>query len=162
MTRTEGLDKAKADAMTCAHPDSARKRRRADSVHGDRSLRRLRVLVIEDSPVTRKRLVDLINQSGAAEIVGCAEHGIQGIEMLIACRPDVVLLDLQLPGISGLDLIPTIKREQPRCVLIVLTCLADDATRARCLSLGADHFFDKATEFEKAIDLLKQLRGLAA
>jgi len=117
--------------------------------------RRPRVLLIEDSPIIRERLVDLIKQGNTVELVGCAENGVQGIEMLIALRPDIILLDLQLPGLSGFDLLPTIKREQPECKVMVLTCLADEATRERCMKLGADYFFDKATEFEEIIRVLK-------
>lgn len=117
--------------------------------------RRPRVLLIEDSPIVRERLVDLIKQGNTVELVGCAENGVQGIEMLIAFRPDIILLDLQLPGLSGFDLLPTIKRERPECKVIVLTCLADEATRERCMKLGADYFFDKATEFEEIIQVLK-------
>ncbi len=119
---------------------------------------RPKVLVIEDSPIIRERLVDLIKRSDTVELAGCAENGVQGIEMLIALRPDVVLLDLQLPGLSGFDLLPTIKRERPECLVIVLTCLADDATRARCMELGADYFFDKATDFEQISHVIKPKR----
>ncbi|MDW7980846.1 MAG: response regulator transcription factor [Verrucomicrobiales bacterium] len=116
--------------------------------------RKPRVLIVEDSPIVRERLVNLIKQADTVDVVGCAENGVQGVEMLIALRPDVVLLDLQLPGLSGFDILPTIKRERPECKVIVLTCLADENTRERCLKLGADHFFDKSSGLDQILQLL--------
>lgn len=118
-----------------------------------------RVLLIEDSPIIRERLTSLIKQGDTVELVGCAENGVQGVEMLIALRPDIVLLDLQLPGLTGFDLLPIIKRERPGCCVVVLTCLSDEATRERCMRLGADYFFDKTTDFEQIIRALKSKNG---
>ncbi|MCS7337074.1 MAG: response regulator transcription factor, partial [Verrucomicrobiae bacterium] len=97
--------------------------------------RRMRLMVIEDSPIVREQLAKLASKNEAIELVGCAENGLQGCQMFVALRPDVVLLDLRLPGISGFDLIRMFKRERPECVVIVLTTFADDLVRARCLNL---------------------------
>lgn len=116
--------------------------------------RRIRLLVVEDSSVVREQLAKLISKNETIELVGCAENGLQGCQMFVALRPDVVLLDLRLPGLSGFDLIRLFRRERPDCVVIVLTTFADDAIRARCLNLGADYFFDKVTQLDQVVELL--------
>jgi len=116
--------------------------------------RRIKLLVVEDSSVVREQLARLISKNDTIELVGCAENGLQGCQMFVALRPDVVLLDLRLPGLSGFDLIRLFRRERPDCVVIVLTTFADDAIRARCLNLGADYFFDKVTQLDQVVELL--------
>lgn len=116
--------------------------------------RRIKLLVVEDSSVVREQLAKLITKNETIELVGCAENGLQGCQMFVALRPDVVLLDLRLPGLSGFDLIRLFRRERPDCVVIVLTTFADDAIRARCLNLGADYFFDKVTQLDQVFELL--------
>lgn len=113
-----------------------------------------RVLVIEDASRVRERLAALIRQTAGLELIGCAANGEEGLEMFRALRPDAVLLDLHLPGLSGFELIPLFKREQPAGRVVVLTVCADASVRECCLRLGADGFFDKANQFEQAIAAL--------
>lgn len=120
-----------------------------------------RVLMIEDSPLLRGRLAALIRQTAGLELLACAANGEEGLEMFRAFKPDAVLLDLQLPGLSGFELIPLFKREQPACRVVVLTVWVEAAVRERCLQLGADGFFAKAAEFEQALAALRA-RGASA
>ncbi len=69
-------------------------------------------------------------------------------------RPHAVVLDIQVPGINGLDLLAQFKQEHPECVVMVLTTYAFKEFRQRCTALGADHFFDKSTEFERVTEVL--------
>jgi DNA-binding NarL/FixJ family response regulator len=114
----------------------------------------VKVLIVDDSPIFRERLVALIADLRNVAIVGQAEDGFHAEELFRQHRPDAVVLDLQLPGISGLDLLAQFKREHPTCVVIVLTTYAFKEFRQRCVALGADHFFDKCTEFERVIEVL--------
>jgi DNA-binding NarL/FixJ family response regulator len=65
-----------------------------------------------------------------------------------------VVLDIQVPGINGMDLLAQFKREHPACVVMMLTTYAFKEFRQRCAALGADHFFDKSTEFERVTEIL--------
>ena len=87
-------------------------------------------------------------------VVGPAEDGHQARDLFQHDRPDAVVLDLQLPGINGLDLLAQFKREHPARVVMVLTTYAFPEFRQRCVRLGADYFFNKATEFERVTDVL--------
>jgi DNA-binding response OmpR family regulator len=71
-----------------------------------------------------------------------------------------VILDIRMPGGSGMDVLQAIKREKQAPMVIMLTNYPYPQYRKKCLGLGADYFFDKSTEFEKVTELFKQLRRI--
>jgi DNA-binding NarL/FixJ family response regulator len=105
------------------------------------------VLVVDDSEAIRSRLAARLREAGlsiAGEVGTSAE-----VLAFIALRvPDAVVLDLQLPDGSGLDLLPHLKASVPAPVVVVLTNAARPRYRKRCLALGADYVFDKSSEFD--------------
>lgn len=117
------------------------------------------VLVVEDSSIVRERLVCLISEVPNVAIVGQAEEGFKAERMFDQLRPDAVILDIQLPGIHGMELLARFKKAQPACVVMVLTIYAFPEFRQRCLAAGADHFFDKATEFERIPQVLNAMQS---
>ena len=118
----------------------------------------VKVLIVDDALIFRERLVALMADLRNVAIVGQAGDGFQAQALFRQHRPDAVVLDIQLPGISGMDLLVQFKREHPACVVIVLTTYAFKEFRDRCTVLGADHFFDKSAEFERAIEVLGTLQ----
>jgi DNA-binding NarL/FixJ family response regulator len=118
----------------------------------------VKVLIVDDSLIFRERLVALMADLRNVAIVGQAEDGFQAQALFRQHRPDAVVLDIQLPGIGGMDLLVQFKREHPACVVIVLTTYAFKEFRDRCAVLGADHFFDKSVEYERAIEVLGTLQ----
>jgi DNA-binding NarL/FixJ family response regulator len=114
----------------------------------------IKVLIVEDSPIVRERLAALITEVRNVAIVGQAGDGFQAQDLFRRHRPDAVVLDIQLPGINGMDLLEQFKREHPACVVMMLTTYAFKEFRQRCIALGADHFFDKSTEFERVPEVL--------
>jgi CheY-like chemotaxis protein len=117
----------------------------------------VKVLVVEDSPIVRERLVALIAGLRNVSIVGQAEDGFKAQQLFRQHHPDAVVLDIQVPGINGMDLLVQFKKEHPACVVMVLTTYAFKGFRQRCTALGADHFFDKSTEFERVNEVLGAL-----
>ena len=109
---------------------------------------------MEDSLIVRERLAALIAELRNVTIVGQAGDGFQAQALFRQHRPDAVVLDIQQPGINGMDLLAQFKREHPACVVMVLTTYAFKEFRQRCLALGADYFFDKSTEFERVTEVL--------
>ena len=118
----------------------------------------VKVLIVEDSPIVRERLVALVADVPSVSIVGQAGDGFQAQALFCRHRPDAVVLDIQLPGINGMDLLAQFKREHPACKVMVLTTYAFKEFRERCIALGADSFFDKAAEFERVIEVLGTLQ----
>lgn len=86
-----------------------------------REVRRCRVLLIEDHAVVRDGLAALLALEPDLEIVGCAGNVTEGIELVRAARADLVLCDLNLPGMSGGEVVQALYREFPRVTLLVLT-----------------------------------------
>lgn len=105
----------------------------------------------------RERIRNLIEESGPARIVGEAATVVGALVCLRALQPDVVVLDLNLPDGDGCTVLAEIKRTRPECVVIVLTNFAIPESRDYCRQLGADHFFNKSSEFERVPEVLAKL-----
>ena len=118
----------------------------------------VKVLIVEDSPIVRERLVGLIADLRNVAIVGQVGDGFQAQALFRQHRPDAVVLDIQVPGINGIDLLAQFKREHPVCVVMVLTTYGFKEFRQRCVALGADYFFDKSSEFERVTEVLGTFR----
>ena len=114
------------------------------------------VFIVDDSSVVRDRLAQLIAELPGVRIVGHADIAFEAIQAIRRLRPQCVVLDISMPGGSGMYVLETIKREQPGLIVIMLTNFAHDQYRQKCLQLGADHFFDKTSEFEKVLDILNE------
>lgn len=113
------------------------------------------VFIVDDSPVVRDRLVEMISELPGISVVGHADIAFEAIEAIRRLRPGCVVLDISMPGGSGMHVLETIKRETPAPTVIMLTNFSHDQYRQRCRQLGADHFFDKTSEFEKVLDVLR-------
>ena len=73
---------------------------------------RLRVLIVDDEPLARQRIEDLLAKKDSIDVVGAASNGSEAVEMIRRLSPDLVFLDVQMPGMSGLDVVDTIGPEQ--------------------------------------------------
>jgi DNA-binding NarL/FixJ family response regulator len=114
-----------------------------------------RIFIVDDSLIVRERLVSLIAELPRVEIVGEADLAFEAIPRIRNLRPDVVVLDISMPGGSGMHVLDDLKRDpHPPCV-IMLTNFAHPQYREKCSQLGADHFFDKSTEFEKVVEVIR-------
>jgi DNA-binding NarL/FixJ family response regulator len=115
------------------------------------------VFIVDDSAVVRERLARLIAELPGVDIVGQADIAFEALNAIRKLKPGVVVLDISMPGSSGLYVLETLKREQFCPLVIMLTNFSHDQYRRKCLQLGADYFFDKTSEFEKVIDVLRNL-----
>ena len=117
----------------------------------------LKVLVAEDSALIRERLAGLLSELPQVEIVGEASDGSSALRLFFACRPRAVILDIQMPGPNGIEVLRQIKAEDRDCTVIILTSYQQPEFRDRCAEAGADYFFHKCTEFEKVLVVLNDL-----
>ena len=120
----------------------------------------LRVLVVDDSVVVRQRLRLMIEEQALVEVVGEAADGQQGLEAVRRLRPDAMVLDLWMRGVDGIDLLERVREEKIPVTVIILTNYPLPQYEARCRALGADHFFDKSSQFEKVLSTLGDLAEL--
>jgi len=106
-----------------------------------------KVLIADDSPLLRQRAVELIGDVVGVEIVGQAADCPQTVSAVAELSPDVVVLDVAMPGGTGIEVLQEIKRNRPSPVVIVFTNYPFPQFRQRAMSAGADYFFDKSGEF---------------
>lgn len=117
----------------------------------------MKIFLVEDSPLIRDRLHAVIAEIGVARVVAEAEAPPAAIEGIAAHRPDVVVLDLNLAGGSGLEVLQALRANRPTPKVMVLTNYSDRFYRRKCLGLGAEWFFDKTLEFERVGETLRGL-----
>jgi DNA-binding NarL/FixJ family response regulator len=122
-------------------------------------VRHIRVFVADDSIVLRERLLEMLREIPGVDVLGCAEDGLHAIACIRELHPDVVVLDIQMPCGNGLDVLKNVKRGGQGPMMIVFTNFPYPQYRKRALESGAEHFFDKTTEFEKLRELFGRLTG---
>jgi DNA-binding response OmpR family regulator len=99
------------------------------------------VLVIEDDAAIRRGVVDALESEGYATLQ--SDHGQRGLALALEASYDLLLLDLVLPGCSGLEVLRALRDSRPTQPVIILTALGDEADRVRGLQLGADDYVVK-------------------
>ena len=117
----------------------------------------IRVYIVDDSKPIRERLKEMLIDISGIEIVGESEDPMEALVEIRQNHPEVVILDIRLPGISGIELLRRIKGEYPKILVIMLTNYAYPKYRQQSLAAGADYFFQKVTEFDKIPDVLNSL-----
>jgi DNA-binding NarL/FixJ family response regulator len=122
----------------------------------------MKILIADDSSVVRERLKNLLTDVQGIEVVGQAEDALEARNLVEKLRPDVAILDLRMPKGSGADVLLDIKKLNPTPLVIMLTNYPHPENRKKCMERGADYFFDKSTEFQKVLSVLKVMcRGSA-
>ncbi len=116
--------------------------------------KRLRIIVAEDSSVVRTLLTALLNRIERLEIIGVAPDGAVALQLIRGLKPDVVILDIEMPNMSGLEVLKEIRKDEDDSTVVIIFT-ADEAYRDECLLNGANYFLDKVTEFKLLIDILE-------
>ena len=110
------------------------------------------VLIVDDSEQIRERLAAMLAESAQVRVVGQAGSLEEALEAMRRLIPDTVILDIRLPGRSGIDLLKEIKGRYPGTAVIMMTNYDYDRYRQLCKQLGADYFLNKTLEFEKIVE----------
>ena len=118
----------------------------------------VRVLVVDDHPVVRAGLVGLLDGEGEIAVVGQAEGGAQAVSLARDLEPDVVLMDLRMPGLDGAAATAQILAERPTTRVVVLTTFETDADILRAVEAGATGYLLKDTPHA---ELLAAVRAAA-
>lgn len=117
----------------------------------------LRLFIADDSKAIVESLSDLLVEIRGMEIVGYAHNASQAIERINILNPDVVILDIRMPGGSGIQVLETIKADKNTILVIMLTAYPYPQYRQKCAEMGAEYFFDKSTEFHRVQEVLTEL-----
>jgi len=111
----------------------------------------------DDSKIVVERLADLLKDVAGVEIVGQAGNALEAILSIQQTNPDAVILDLQMPGGSGLDVLRAIRQGHPRLKVLICTNFPYPQYRDECLAAGANYFLDKSADFDKIPVIFRQL-----
>jgi DNA-binding NarL/FixJ family response regulator len=121
-----------------------------------------RVLIVDDHPLTRDALSALLAQQGF-EVVGEASDGEEALRAARKHEPDVVLLDLTMPGLDGLAALPRLREEAPACEVVVLTASDTEENLLAAIRAGASGYLLKTESPEQIAAFLRSVvRGEAA
>ncbi|WP_309121419.1 response regulator transcription factor [Paenibacillus sp.] len=117
------------------------------------------IVLVDDQTLLRDGLQTMINVQEDMEVVGVAGDGEQGLALVEKLRPDVVLMDIKMPGMDGLESTRRIKEVRPEAKVIVLTTFAEDDFIVESFSAGADGFLLKDLQGEQLIRSIREAAG---
>ena len=117
----------------------------------------LKVFLLEDSDLIRDRMLPQLEQIHGVEVIGCATHLSQARQLLLALKPDMLVLDLQLPDGNALQAVNGLRALAPQAEMAVFTNHVGPAILAKCAQAGLRWVFDKSGEFELLWGLVQRL-----
>jgi DNA-binding NarL/FixJ family response regulator len=119
----------------------------------------IRVMIVDDHPVVRKGLASFLGHEPDIEVVGLADSGEQALEMALEVHPDVVLMDLSMPGMGGIEATRRLVETTPETRVMMLTSFGGHERMVEALKSGAVGYVVKDTA---PADLLNALRSVAS
>ena len=117
----------------------------------------MKIFIVDDSELVVERVRGLLSSIEGLEFIGQATNAKDAVEAIERLKPDVVILDIRLIGKDGMNVLERIKKEESPPVVIMLTNYPDPQYRKKCRELGAEYFFDKVTEIESFVRVLRIL-----
>jgi two-component system, NarL family, response regulator DesR len=121
----------------------------------------VRVLIVDDTPRVLQDLRQLLELSGAVEIVGEASDGAQAVRLAEELSPQVVVMDLEMPGMDGYEATRRIKARVPAARVVILSVHASPAEMDRARLSGADSFVTKGARYEILLNAILAKDGFA-
>ncbi len=115
------------------------------------------VYVVDDSALIRDRLREMLSAAKDACVIGESGDAMGAMKEIQALRPDTVILDIQLPGGSGIEILRHIRKAGIKTHVIILTNFAYPQYREECLEAGADFFLSKNKDFDILLSILNSL-----
>ena len=118
----------------------------------------LRIAIFDDNKNIRESITLLLQTEPSFEVVGSFSHVLDCVEDVIECRPDIVLMDIEMPGMTGIEAVQTIKKEFPQIQILMQTVFEDDDRVFDSICAGASGYILKNHLNTKLVDSIKELQ----
>ncbi|NOR75119.1 MAG: response regulator [Draconibacterium sp.] len=117
----------------------------------------MKILLADDSQLILDRLQDMLGNCCGVEIVGSLKNGTDTLKAIKNLLPDLVIIDINMPGLTGLQVLDEVKKENHKTKFMVLTFYASNYYRKKAMKLGSDYFLSKVDDFEKVSGVVDEL-----
>jgi DNA-binding NarL/FixJ family response regulator len=121
--------------------------------------RPISILVVDDHPMLREGVAAVLQLREDMQLVGEAENGAEAVARFRELRPDIVLMDLQMPEMNGLQAIEAIRREAPHAKIVVLTTYGGDVQALRAMKAGAAGYLLKSSLRKELIETIREVHA---
>jgi len=115
------------------------------------------LLIVDDSMSFIERMVSLLDEADNIGYINVARNYEEALKVFFEERPDVVLLDINLPDKNGIELLRSIRESRRNCEVIMVTNHTDKYYQQQCIELGANYFLDKTNDFELIPGIISKL-----
>jgi two-component system, NarL family, nitrate/nitrite response regulator NarL len=117
----------------------------------------LKLVIVDDSELLRLRLKNLIASVNNLELIAEASNSLDALQIIKRKKPDILLLDIRMPGINGLEVLAEIRKFNKEMKVLIITNYSNDQYKMAAFKFGADYFLDKSTEFQQIPIILKNI-----
>lgn len=118
------------------------------------------IMVVDDSPFASKQIKDIVEDNGY-EVIGYAKDGEEAIELYKELKPDIVILDIIMPGLNGLETAEILKKQDPAVKILMLSSLCYAGTMEEVKSIGVKHLIPKPLEADVLLASLELVSKFA-
>lgn len=119
----------------------------------------IRILIVDDHPVVRAGLTSMLGTQAELQVIGSASSGEEALAMIQRDAPDVVLLDLRMPGLNGIDMLVATKKSGSQVRAIILTSYETDEDIYRAVQAGAQGYLLKDTPFKEMLEAIRAVNA---
>ena len=117
----------------------------------------MKILIADDSILILERLQEILVGIDQVEVVASLNNGIDTLEALRTLTPDLAIVDIRMPGLSGLEVLNAFRKENKSVIFIILTLHSQGYFKWLAIQSGSNYFFNKADDFEKIAEVITSL-----